>query len=200
MTIPVTRRVLRRIGLDRNPMRRFVDRVEAVATLVLLAALVVGAPALFCTVGQHVYRDAVADEQTAPPRPGVPTRATVTDGTTDLRYGAYTTVTTPKVFVEAVWSAPDGTARRGLVAVPAGTAAGTTVTVWTDATGEPVEAPLDRDEAVTQAVITALFAVLGAVVLGSTAHLALRGALDRRRLAAWQAEWTAIGPRWTGHG
>jgi hypothetical protein len=45
------------------------------------------------------------------------------------------------------------------------------------------------------AVVTGLVASLLALGSGALA----RRALDRRRLRAWDAEWRAIGPRWSGH-
>ena len=39
--------------------------------------------------------------------------------------------------------------------------------------------------------------ILGELLCG--AGLAARGVADRRRLAAWDAAWRAIGPQWGGH-
>jgi hypothetical protein len=39
--------------------------------------------------------------------------------------------------------------------------------------------------------------VASSLVLGSSALA--RGALERRRLRAWDAEWRVTGPYWTGH-
>lgn len=191
--------VRRRVGLDGNPMRRTVDRVEVWATLVLLAALVFGGPALVWNVGQHVYRGGVVDAPGGQPQ-RFATRAVVTNGSTEGPYSAYATITVPKVFATAVWTAPDGKVHSGPIPVPAGTAAGTVLTVWTDATGEPVDAPPGRDEAAARAIVAGLLTAVAAIVFASMVHRALRRAFDRRRLAAWQAEWSTVGPRWTGHG
>jgi hypothetical protein len=44
-----------------------------------------------------------------------------------------------------------------------------------------------------------MVAVLLLAELVCGAGLAVRGAVDRRRLAAWDAAWRAIGPKWSGH-
>jgi hypothetical protein len=49
----------------------------------------------------------------------------------------------------------------------------------------------------------ALAAVLASVVVGLIVLCAgqlAQNELGRRRLAAWEAEWRAIGPQWTRHG
>lgn len=191
--------VMRRVGLDSNPMRRTVDRVEAWATLVLLAALVFGGPALAWHVGQYVYRHGVVDAPGGQPE-RFPTRAVVTDGPADGPYTAYATITVPKTFANAVWTAPDRTIHSGLILVPEGTAAGTTVTLWTDTTGEPGDPPPDHANTAAQAIVAGLLTAAATIVLASMVHRTLRGVLDRHRLAAWHAEWSTVGPRWTGRG
>jgi len=98
---------------------------------------------------------------------------------------------------EAQWRAPDGQMRPGFVAAPRGAAKGSTVLVWVDRTGQLTNPPL-RASQVTALVDLAemlTMAVL-ATMLTAAWRLARRG-LDRRRMAAWDADWLATGPRWT---
>jgi len=87
--------------------------------------------------------------------------------------------------------------RPGFVAAPRGAAKGSTVLVWVDRTGQLTNPPL-RASQVTALVDLAemlTMAVL-ATMLTAAWRLARRG-LDRRRMAAWDADWLATGPRWT---
>ena len=100
--------------------------------------------------------------------------------------------------VRARWAAPGGAPRDGEVYVPGGTRAGTTVTVWTDRSGKLEGVPVQRaDVAIREALAALAVAVLAAAAVAVTGFLARR-ALDRRRLAAWDAEWSRTGPQWTG--
>jgi len=97
----------------------------------------------------------------------------------------------------ARWKAPDGRARTGKIPVGAGLAAGRTVQLWVDPAGSPTMPPLTRRVLLVNQVTAAV---------GATATLGIgllclawagRRALDRRRLAAWEAAWAAVGPQWT---
>ena len=79
-----------------------------------------------------------------------------------------------------------------------GARAGTTVMVWTDGSGRLEGAPVQRaDVTVLEAFAALAAAALAATVVVVTGFLARRS-LDRRRLAAWDAEWSRTGPQWTG--
>ena len=105
-----------------------------------------------------------------------------------------------KVGVLATWTAPDGTPRGGRVVAPPSTPAGRTVTLWVDALGRPAGLPLQAADVIGRAIVTAIFiAVIAEPAAGSAllcAAVLARWVLFRRRLAAWHAEWRAVGPRW----
>ena len=99
--------------------------------------------------------------------------------------------------VQARWAAPDGTRRTGAVPVPAGARAGSTVLLWIDTSGRLSDPPLQHRQVAGQAVFGAVLAVAGlGLVLWCCGTLSHR-ALDKRRLAAWDADWRVTGPRWT---
>ena len=71
--------------------------------------------------------------------------------------------------------------------------------VWVDASGAIIDQPAGHRDVVAEvsAIVMVTSTVLIIVLLSG---LALgRRALDRRRLSAWEAEWRATGPLWTGH-
>jgi hypothetical protein len=76
---------------------------------------------------------------------------------------------------------------------------GTTVTVWTGRSGQLTEAPLGHAQIVHQAFFAALLAVLGFSLLLAITALVIRRILQRRRMAAWDAEWRATGPSWSNY-
>jgi len=95
-------------------------------------------------------------------------------------------------------AAPGRASREGEVYAPGGAKAGTTVTVWTDRSGKVEGSLVQRaDVAISEALEALAAAVLAGAVVAVTGVLARR-ALDMRRLAAWDAEWSRTGPQWTG--
>ena len=100
--------------------------------------------------------------------------------------------------VSARWTAPGGVPRASEIYAPGGARAGTTVMVWTDRAGKLEGAPVRRADVTIWETFAALAAaVLAAAAVAITGLLARR-ALNRRRLAAWDAEWSRTGPQWTG--
>ena len=98
----------------------------------------------------------------------------------------------------ARWTGPDGLRHAGTVPAAAGARAGSTVLVWIDASGRLTGPPLRPVQLADRVVIAVVLTSFGmGVVLLATGVLA-RHLLDRRRLAAWDADWQATGPRWTG--
>jgi hypothetical protein len=87
----------------------------------------------------------------------------------------------------------------GRVLAPAGFAAGAVVTVWVDAAGRLAGPPAQPPQHDSWALADGMVAVLLLAELLWGVGLAARGVVDRRRLAAWDAEWRAIGPIWGGH-
>ena len=181
-------RAVRGLWPDRNPLRRTIDRAEAVIVTMLAAAFLAGAPLAAAAAGHYTYsyvsrtayaqrawRQVPAKLLTTAPASGYLDQATV----------------------RARWTAPDGTRRTGLVPAPPVAPADGAVMVWVDAAGRPTGPPLQSWQARNQAVTAAILAplVLAMIVLcaGQLAH----GALEQRRLAAWDAEWRATGPQWT---
>ncbi len=184
-------RTLRGRRFDRNPLRRGTDRAETVIVLVLLATFGCGA-----WFGAHIAASWTAAKSAAEMRAqhaafrqirAVLLNESVPD--MDFRIG-----TGPRAL--ARWTAPDGHEHTGVVAAPLYAPPGSTVLTWVNQSGDQVS-PLGPDQAALRsdvaAVATASAAAGIAMLLGLLAHRVL----DRRRLAAWEADWRVTGPRWT---
>ncbi len=81
----------------------------------------------------------------------------------------------------------------------AGSPKGTTLTVWTDASGALTSPPPPPGQASAQAGESAGGAVAGIGVLYLGEAAVVRLVLHRRRMAAWDADWTLTEPTWNRH-
>jgi hypothetical protein len=97
----------------------------------------------------------------------------------------------------ARWKAPDGQARTGQVFVPSGAPAGSTVMVWVDQAGQLTDSPLQGSQITGRAHLSEALAVAVLAIILITVGWLGRRTLDKRRLAAWDADWHVTGPRWT---
>jgi hypothetical protein len=133
----VTGRCWRLRGLwpDRNPLRRAVDRVEAVLMAGLVAAFLIGAPLVAVAAGQWSYAVGLRVER-AQQSAWHQVPAVLLADAPSRGYAGYT----PQV--RARWTARNGTQRSGDVDAPAGARAGRTVLVWADASGRLTGPPL----------------------------------------------------------
>jgi len=182
--------LVRRFALDRNPLRRRSDRIEAWILLVLTVAFVplttVTAVGASHWADQSVSRELAGQglrRVSAVLLQAAPATDPAADGSA-------------LVLVRARWSV-DGATHLGDIAAVPGTARGTTVQIWTTKKGNVATPPL------TSAQIDARV-VAGIVLAPAVVALAfwllfclLRWPMNRHRLASWAASWTSVGPRWT---
>lgn len=174
---------------DRNPLRRRCDRVEAAILAGLVAAFVLGGSLAALAAGQWAYDSALRTEHA---------------DEAAWHQVAAVLLTTAEAWspatAQARWTAPHGVRRTAWVPAPAGAPAGTSVRVWVDAAGRPAEPPLRHSQVEGQAVMAAIAAVVALAMLLGSAGLFARHVADRRRLAAWDAQWRATGPQWSRRG
>ena len=184
-------RFVRRWRFDRNPLRRPTDRAETALLVMLVAAFLIGTP--FAALATGVWMHGMAQ------------RAQLAqEGSRRQVTAVVLTVATPSPVGEnlawqaqARWKALDGQQVTHEVPVPSGTAVGGTLQVWTDRTGDFVTPPLlDSQVASETTTGEALGLIASACVLTVAGALSL-WALNKRRMAAWDADWHATGPRWT---
>jgi hypothetical protein len=169
-------RLARRLGLDGNPLRRPIDKIEACLAALTLVLLVTGAPVLSIAAGRAWVR-----------------------GHFERRVSAVLLQAAPPVagLVPARWIAPDGQTRTGWIPVSPGSAAGRTASLWVNTAGSPTSPPLNHGAVLGREAMAAVFVPIalgwGLLFLAEAG----RWVLDRRRLAGWDAAWAAVGPQWT---
>lgn len=184
-------RLAGRWRFGRNPLRRATDRVETAVLAMLVAAFLIGAPAAALATGAWTH--------------GMAQRAQLAQDASRRQVTAVVlAVAAPtaagETFVwhaRARWKAPDGREVTQELPVPSGTAVGGKLQVWTDRTGDLTTAPLLDSQVTGQTASGDVLGVIAtAVVLTLAGTLAL-WTLNKRRMAAWDADWHATGPRWT---
>ncbi len=198
MTMPTMtwRRLTRRLGPHHNPLRRRSDVIAAwlgpamVAAFLALGPLAAAAAAAWVRADDTAARHAQLSWHEVPAvlLAGAP-------GPMMSDNGANSWVD----WTQARWTA-DGRSWLGQVPAAAGTTAGSTVPVWLDRAGNVHVPPLTPAQA-RHRVIDVVSMTLAALAV-FLAALALLGRwfLDRRRLAAWETAWQAVGPRWGQQG
>lgn len=186
-------RLMRRLRFDRNPLRRGLDRAETIITAGLMAAFFAGAPFSAVAAGHWVHAAALSEQRAQLATwHQVPARL-LKDAPADS-YPGYGTSDTAAL---ARWTAPDGSRHTGFVPAAAGTRAGTTVSSWMDASGKLTGPPLQASQVADRSGLALIMAPLVPAVLLLAAWTLARRELDKRRSAAWDADWRATGPQWT---
>ncbi|HTX85870.1 MAG TPA: hypothetical protein VME44_27105 [Streptosporangiaceae bacterium] len=182
--------LVRRFALDRNPLRRRSDRIEA---WILLAMIVAFVPLTILTTvsaihwaEQHGSRQRAEQhlqEVSAVLLQAAPATDPAVDGSVSMQ-------------VRARWPV-NGATHVGDIAVVPGTARGTTVQIWITKKGNAAPPPLTSAQ-MDARVVAAIVLAPAAVALALWLMLCLlRWPLNRSRLASWAASWTSVGPRWT---
>ena len=186
-----TTRLVRRLGLDGNPLRRRIDKIAACLAALLMAVFLIGAPMLSMAAARWAGHAAAAGQRAERSWREVP--AVLLHGAPLPAMGWMFGAT----WVTARWTAPDGHKRAGTIPVSTSLAAGRTVQLWVDTAGSPTGPPPRHGAAVAGEALVAAMATagLGAVLWWLAG--AGRRMLDRRRLADWEAAWAAVGPQWT---
>jgi hypothetical protein len=175
---------------DRNPLRRGSDRVETAVLALLIIVFLVAAP--FAALASSSWALARAHQAQLAERASsyqVPARVLKLEATSGAAYGDPS--------AHARWTAHDGKVVTGDIAVPLGAAVGSTQWLWTTADGQLTNPPLEDSQVTGQAYVAEGFGVFTLAVLLTVTGVVTRWMLDKRRMAAWDTEWRATGPRWT---
>lgn len=189
-SVNMYRRTCRRVGLDRNPMRRREDRVQtlAAAGLMLLFALLV--PLLVLTIGASVYRTETAAVHAEMAELHQVDAVVTATGKAPL----YAPIMPAKV----AWTDPDGTSHTEDYQSTTVVEPGQDVTIWLDEAGRIVEPP-SQSQALSKAVLLTGGALVGVTAVLAACYFALRHSLDRKRLRMWEMEWATADLRWGSH-
>ena len=163
-------------ALQRNPLTRPSDRLEALTYLALLLTTLLAIP--FAThVADRAYASTMSfvQEETQTRHPVEAQVITGTSTPTDLGEPLY---------VAAKWTegAQERTER---IVSPGSVAAGTKITVWLDTTGKVVSAPLRPADASINATSAGWSVWLLVVVFCGLVGMAVRKVLDRARSRSW---------------
>lgn len=184
-------RLLRGRRFDHNPLRRTSDRAETAILAGVLIALLAGAPFAALGGGDFAHNLARATQQRQQATERQVTAVTVEAAPQPQQSRvAYTAAL-------ARWTAPDGKQVADDIPVPAGTPVGTRELAWTTLNGQLAAPPLldsQVDDLTTLGQATSVVALVVALTLG---WAGVRRGLERRRFAAWDADWQAIDHRGT---
>jgi len=183
----------RRLGLDHNPLRRRSDRIAGWLLPAMLAALLVLGPVAALLGGRWAQAHDEAAWQAQRSWHHVPAiLLTSTPGPMFPDGGANSW----SVWTSARWTA-GGRMHVGKVPAMSHTRAGTVVTVWLDRAGRP-RMPLTAAAASNRVLTAAGMAVAALAVVLAVLAVIAHWALNRRRLASWEAAWLSVGPQWSG--
>ncbi|MEU3459329.1 hypothetical protein ABZ721_05150 [Streptomyces sp. NPDC006733] len=175
-----------------NPLRRRSDIVEGWVNVVTAAVLLLGVPAAAMAAGAAAHDAAVdAAERQRATRHAV-SAVLLEDAPALPGYG-----TTGDRFAVAVrWTTPAGVVATGRAKADAGSARGSTTTVWLDRSGHQVAAPASADQVASWTAIGVTGGAAVALALVITARGAVRRVSDRHRMAEWERDWDHIADTW----
>jgi hypothetical protein len=187
------RRLVRRLGLDANPLRRRTDRVATWLMAQFLVAVLIGAPLLGIAAFTWAGHAGAAEQQAERSWREVPAVLLRSVPAPESLAGGIFGYS----WVPARWTAPDGHVRSGDIPVEVGLAAGHKVRLWVDAGGMPTDAPLTHRAVLARAATAAAVVTVLLLAVLSCLAMAVRWLLDRRRIADWELAWAIVGPQWT---
>lgn len=184
-------RAIRGARIDRNPLRRGIDRLETCLLVCLFVALAAGTPFVARLAANASYASALhARQEQVATRHQV--RAVLSANAGQVNgYAPSEYVLTP-----ATWTSVSGVHRSGMVPAEPGSRAGTALTVWTDTDGALDNPPLPAAEVSSQADATRVGVIVVACVFYVGVAGAIRQLMHRRRMAAWEADWLITAQMW----
>jgi hypothetical protein len=190
---PPIRRIAGWAGVDRNPLRRGIDRVERLLWLMLVVAFFAVGPMVVPMAGQAARAGGMAEvkrEQAWHQVKAVLLR--------HAPYQVYGYNTSGAVWVKGRWRAPGGRTEYGLVPTVVGAPAGTMVRVWVNQAGQLTGThPLTVGDIGARVIAMKVLAGIGLAATLLVLAFVIRWLTNRRRMAYWGCEWATIGPRWS---
>ncbi|GEB50087.1 MULTISPECIES: hypothetical protein [Streptomyces] len=182
-----------------SPLLRPTDRLRAALGLVTAAAVLLTAPALAlwtASVAQHRFQQTAHQQARDLHR----VAATLLEGSPHHPEPGSDEARHTRYPARVRWTDATGRTRTGTADVPGGLPAGATVDLWTDDTGALTAPPMQPGEIRNRALGWSLGAAVATVLTGFLAYTVGCRRLDRRNLASWDEQWTAVGPRWSSPG
>ncbi|MCO5974987.1 Rv1733c family protein [Actinoallomurus soli] len=182
---------IRYLRPDRNPLRRPLDRlhsrlVAVLGALFLITGVIASALMIHFVAGAGVR----AEHRQAQSRYQVDAVVTAT-GAAASRNGV-------EQETRLRWRDRTGHWHSGGI-VPAGDdRVGAHRRVWINQAGELTARPRTHAQTLTDTTLAVFAALTSLAILHAGAYAAVNRRLERRRMALWEAAWTATAPRWTG--
>jgi hypothetical protein len=186
-------RAWRGLRPDRNPLRRKSDRVEAFILGGLIVAAATVAPLVAVETSHWTYDSAIQMAQVQRETGHQVTAVLVAAPATTT--SGYTVASL--VEAQARWTAPDSRPHAGQIPVPAGSSKGQTFRIWIDAAGDVTGPPLTRAQAADQGTFVGVMAVIVTLMTCIATAGITRFAVNRRRIARWEADWAVTAPMWS---
>ncbi|MFI5958687.1 hypothetical protein [Cryptosporangium sp. NPDC051539] len=188
------RRLVRQLGLSRNPLCRPVDRIDGlfrIAAASATLAVVLGSVLFGLGTYHHLIDQVEAVKATLNQVPVV-----LVDDPAGGRAPNGAVSPAPAPGVQAKWTLPDGTVRSGAVHSPVSARKGTTVDIWMDDDYTPVRPPAQPTELQFRAIVNGLGSVSLFTVLVWGAFGWVLNRLNRRRDADWTRDWMRFERHW----
>jgi len=186
--------LVRRLGWDRNPLRRRVDRVQTILTSVFLVVLLVLAPAVAALAGAHAYASGINAEKREKSsfRQVTATVLKVTeisgDGSGHFLH--------ERALLQ--WKDPSGSVRTGLATLVTQARENDRLTRWVNGEGALSGRPHTREQTLTRTVCDSVGVAAILVIAALECYRMGRRRLDRKRYELWDREWQQTAPKWTG--
>ncbi|RAY13227.1 hypothetical protein DPM19_22370 [Actinomadura craniellae] len=181
-------RARRRLGFDRNTLRRRVDRVQWTVAIVLVTIFLAVGPLIATLVAGGVYSDGVRTER-AEKQARQQVVATVLGPGEVSGSDQYVHQT-----VQARWQVA-GEPRTGSIPAWSGAKAGDTRRIWVNDRGDPTLRPRPHSRTVADTAYTAIGVLLATGLPPLVLYGLVRHRCDRYRYARWAAEWAEISTR-----
>ncbi|MFI2473025.1 hypothetical protein [Nocardia xishanensis] len=187
----IVRRTCRRMGLDRNPMRRREDRLQSGVGLLLTLLFLVVVPVVAIVLGGRVYETETRATESRIAELHRVDATVVEVGKAPL----YAPITPARVsWVDGQGATHVEDYRSSAMVKP-----GATVSVWLDKGGRVVEPPSET-RALSRAVLVSGAVSCAILMCFATGYYLLSASLDRRRARRWETEWATVGLTWGGRG
>jgi hypothetical protein len=186
----------RRLGIDGNPLRRPIDRLEAWLAPVGTIVFLVLCPVLFLVIGMLVRADNAAVVRAE--RSWQPVTAQLLQSTAGPEFSDHGANTWTE-WTRASWTF-DGRHHTGQVPAPASSSAGSNETIWLNHAGHVQVPPMSSAQVNDWISGETMLAVGVLTVLMFVAVWLTRRLLERRRIASWELDWLMVEPRWSRQG
>ena len=181
--VRIWRTILPRRGSVARPSDRFQSGLLVLFVLLALAALPFAA-----SLGSETYaRQQVQAAQELKER--TPATATLLVDAPALVGNSRATVSADPQPTDATWVLADGTRRTGPVGADRGAVKGSTVSIWVERVGNPVQRPLGPAAAAIDGFALSIGLWVGLLIALAFVYQVIAYALDHFRYAQWQREW-----------